>query len=159
MWYKARKGETVGQKSLSERPLAVTKAYAYARAAQGCGFSVEVKVETCPAVYYSSGEVMMPASVIVWLTAKDEYLRLWGDTFTGGWKSYCPGQGRNATTRFVGGWRQRTLAEMKRFKNERDFATYLTMDSYRAQDPAKYGIVPEADRITAPEWTEADWGL
>jgi hypothetical protein len=149
----------VGQKNLSERPLAVTKAYAYARAAQGCGYSVEVKVETSPAMLYSSGEVMLPASVTVWLTARDEYLGVWGDTLTGGWTSRCPGQGSNATTKFIGGFRSRTLAEMKRFRNERGFATYLLMDSYRVSDPDKYGIVPEDSRITAPEWSAEDWGL
>ena len=148
----------MGQKSLSERPLAVTKAYAYARAAQGCGYSVEVEVKVEPAEYYSSGEIMWPSSVIVWLTAKDEYLGVMGDRFLAGWRSYRPGQGRNATTRFITGSRM-GLGKTKEFKNERDFAIWLTMDSYRAQDPAKYGIVPEADRITAPEWTEADWGL
>lgn len=126
---------------------------------QGLGYSVEVKVEVNPAHHYTSGEVMLPASVTAWLTARDDYMGVWGDTFTGGWTSRQPGQGRNATTRFIGGWRQRTLAEMKRFGSERQFVLYMTMDSYRREDPAKYGILPEDQRITAPEWTEADWNV
>jgi hypothetical protein len=148
----------VGQKNLNERPLAVTKAYAYARAAQGCGHSVKVEVKVEPAEYYSSGEIMWPSSVLVWLTTKDEYLGMLGDRFMAGWRSYRPGQGRSATTRFIAGSRM-GLGKTKDFRNERDFAIWLTMDSYRREEPAKYGIVPEDSRITAPEWSAEDWGL
>ena len=147
----------MGQKRQDEMPLAVAKAYAYAREAQRYGYSATVKIETSPTEYYSDGDVMFPASVVAWVQIHDEWLGSLGDTLCGGWRSVRPGQGRNATTRFIAGWKFGLGSSKKDFANEREFGVYVSMDSYREKDPAKYGIIPEADRITAPAWTAEDW--
>lgn len=147
----------MGQKRLDERPLAVARAYAYAREMEGYGYSVEVRVEVRPESFYGDGEIMLPATVMAWVTAKDEYMGVWGDSFSAGWRSSKPTKGFSATTRFVGGTRYRTLGPSKRYASEREFGYATSVDSYRASEPEKYGIRPEADRISAPEWSAEDW--
>ncbi len=107
------------------------KAESYAEIARGYGLEAEVQVTHEPASYYSSGEVMFPASVVAWVRIAEPFVL--GENLNYGWRSYLAGQGRPATTRGIVGWSYEPLRKpsTRRLRNERTFANRLHVYSYR----------------------------
>jgi hypothetical protein len=75
-------------------------------------FDIEIEIEHKDAAYYSDGEVMFPAQVVVHVSAIGK--RLFDDSYGFGFNTNLPAPGRRTSTRFLGGNRIRTFSRSRR---------------------------------------------